>query len=141
MKRSITHEFTLPHPIERVWALLIDPVAMAKWMMPNDFQPTLGHRFEFRRAPMPALGFDGITRCEVIALEPPSHLAFTFCGGALDTVVRFRLEPAGEGTRLRFEHSGFDLDDPRQGFSFDAMNGGWAKLGASLDALLAGGEG
>jgi len=37
---------------------------MADWLMPNDFQPRLGHKFQFRTKPAP--GFDGIVNCEVV---------------------------------------------------------------------------
>lgn len=70
---------------------------MKQWMMPNDFQPKLGHRFTFRRPPIPQLNFDGISHCEVTVLELPERLEFTFVGGGLDTVVRFRLVPQGRG--------------------------------------------
>src|SRR6185295_15938453 len=52
-------------------------------------------------------GFSGIVDCEVVELMPPKTLAFTWKGGGIDTVVRFTLEPVPEGTRLRFEHTGF----------------------------------
>ena len=137
MTESIRYEFHLKHPPAKVWAAITSSEQMAKWLMPNDFAPVLGHRFTFRRDPMPALNFDGISHCEVIALEPPRQLAFTLRGGALDTKVTFELEPEAGGTLLRFEHSGFDLADPRQEFSFKAMGGGWAKLGDTLDGLIA----
>jgi uncharacterized protein YndB with AHSA1/START domain len=78
---------------------------MADWLMPNDFQPRLGHKFQFRTKPAP--GFDGIVNCEVVELDPPRTLAYTWRGGGIDTLVRFVLEPAPEGTRLKFEHTGF----------------------------------
>lgn len=137
MKRSIAFEFEFAHPPERVWLLLTSSEAMAKWLMPNDFRPVLGHRFTLQREPLPELAFDGVTRCEVITLKPARELAFTFCGGVLDTIVSFRLERTESGTRLYFEHSGFDIDDPRQAFAFQAMSGGWAKLGSTFEALLA----
>ena len=74
--------------------------------MPNTFEPRVGHRFEFRTKPAP--GFDGIVRSQVIALDPPRTLAFTWTGGGIDTVVRFELEAIGTGTRLRLTHSGFE---------------------------------
>lgn len=138
MTASITHETYLPYPPERVWQALTDKDAIARWLMPNDFEPVLGHHFTFRTNPMPALGFDGICRCEVTALEPPCLLAFTWVGGALDTLVTFRLAPEGEGTRLYFEHSSFDLDDPRQAGSYRGLSGGWKSLGKGLGAVIGG---
>lgn len=109
---------------------------MKQWMMPNDFQPKLGHRFTFRRPPIPQLNFDGISHCEVTVLEPPERLEFTFVGGGLDTVVRFRLVPQGQGTHLFFEHAGFDTDHPAQKFAFQNMSGGWKDLGDKLDRVV-----
>lgn len=31
----------------------------------NDFEPRIGHRFQFRTEPAP--GFDGVVNCEVLA--------------------------------------------------------------------------
>jgi hypothetical protein len=52
--------------------------------------------------------------------------------------VSFRLEPDGEGTRVLFEHSGFDLS---QGWSDQAIRGaefGWANMLKQLPAVAAG---
>lgn len=137
MTSSIRYALQLKHPPERVWKAITTSESMAQWLMPNDFEPRLGHAFTFRRAPMPALNFDGITHCVVTVLDPPRHLAFTFKGGALDTVISFKLSPSATGTLLDFEHSGFDLGDPRQKFSYEAMGGGWAKLGEGIEKVIA----
>lgn len=136
MTTAITHEFSLPYPPERVWRALTDQDELARWLMPNDFAPVLGHHFTFRTNPMPALGFDGICHCEVTTLEPPHLLAYTWIGGALDTLVTFRLEPEGDGTRLFFEHSGFDLADQRQAGSYRGLGGGWKSLDQGLRRVI-----
>ena len=78
---------------------------MAEWLMPNDFEPRLGHRFTFRTDPRP--GFDGIVHCEVTELEPPRRLAFSWVGGQIRTMLTIGLEPAPGGTRLTLDHTGF----------------------------------
>lgn len=65
MTTSLRIEKTYPHPRARVWRALVDPELLARWLMPNDFAPRVGHRFTFRTEPGP--GFDGIVRCEVLA--------------------------------------------------------------------------
>jgi len=105
MKRDITIERHYPHRPDAIWRSLANREAMAEWLMPNTFEPRVGHRFEFRARPAP--GFDGIVRSQVITLDPPRTLAFTWTGGGIDTVVRFELEAVGAGTRLRLTHSGF----------------------------------
>lgn len=129
---SITQEIYFSHAPERVWQALTSSVEIAKWLMPNDFEPRLGHHFTFRTNPMPALNFDGVCHCEVTAFDPPRLLAYTWVGGALDTLVTYRLEPEGDGTRLRFEHSGFDLDDPMQQGSYRGLQGWKQGLDSSL---------
>lgn len=105
MKRDLLFEMTYAFPPERVWRALTDPVAIEDWLMPNDFRPVPGHRFQFRTQPRP--GFDGIVDCEVIEIDPPRRLAYSWRGGGLDTIVSFTLEGCAEGTRLRLEHTGF----------------------------------
>jgi uncharacterized protein YndB with AHSA1/START domain len=103
--RKITREVVYPFPPERVWLALTDPGLLAQWLMPNDFAPRVGHTFTFRTDPAP--GFDGVVRCEVLEVEAPRRLSYTWRGGPIDTVVSFTLEPVPEGTRLRMEQSGF----------------------------------
>ncbi|GAB3975017.1 hypothetical protein GCM10029978_058060 [Actinoallomurus acanthiterrae] len=43
----------LLHPPARVWRALTDPDLMARWLMPNDFKPAIGHAFTFRADPIP----------------------------------------------------------------------------------------
>jgi uncharacterized protein YndB with AHSA1/START domain len=105
MKRDLRFEVTYPHPIEKVWGAITDSKAIAEWLMPNDFQPKLGHKFMFNSKPQP--GWDGKTYCEVIELDPPRRLAYTWRGGPIDTVLRITLEPVTQGTRLVLEHTGF----------------------------------
>ncbi len=103
--QSVVVEAVYPHPQELVWTALTDPQALEQWLMPNDFEPKLGHTFMFRTKPAP--GFDGIVRCRVTELVPPRRLAYTWRGGGIETVVIWTLEPVATGTRLRLEHSGF----------------------------------
>ena len=105
MKRDLKFEAEYPHPPEKVWRALTDSKAIAQWLMPNDFEPRLGHKFMFTSTPQP--GWDGKTYCEVIELDPPRTLAYTWRGGPIDTVVRWRLEPTAAGTRITLEHTGF----------------------------------
>ena len=74
----------LPQPPGRVWQALTDSALLARWLMPNDFRPAVGHQFTFRTEPVPQHGFDGIVQCEVLALEPlyPSYPATIQASGA-----------------------------------------------------------
>ena len=61
--RSIVVERLMPHPPERIWRALTQAPLIAEWLMQNDFQPVVGHRFNFRAAPIH--GWNGVTvaRC------------------------------------------------------------------------------
>lgn len=105
MTRDLHFERTYPHPPELVWAALTTAEALSEWLMPNDFQPVVGHRFQFRTKPAP--GFDGTVQCEVLELVPPKRLVFTWAGGGIDTRLIWTLEPVAGGTRLTLDHKGF----------------------------------
>lgn len=140
MTKTIHKEIQISQPREDVWRALTESAALAEWMFPNDFAPQVGHQFSFRVPPNPKVGFDGmVVRCEVLECDPPNRLAFTWsAGGVGDTQVCFRLEPDGEGTRLFFEHSGFDHS---QGWGDQAIQGaefGWAKMLKQLPVVSAG---
>ena len=107
MKADIDVTAEYPHPVERVWAALTASEALAAWLMPNDFQPVIGHRFTFRTKPAP--GFDGIVRCQVLELDPPRRMVWSWAGGNIDTTVTFTLAEAGQArTTLRMHQVGFD---------------------------------
>jgi uncharacterized protein YndB with AHSA1/START domain len=131
----------LPYPPERVWRALTDRDRLARWLMPNDFQPIVGHRFTFRTDPVPDVGFDGVVQCEVLALEPAELLRISWAGGAgLDTTVTWRLVPEGKGTRLFLDHAGFDPDHPTQQLARRMMGSGWGShVWHRLEAELAAG--
>ena len=112
-------------PVQRVWQALTDPDLLARWLMPNDFKPVVGHQFTFRTEPVPQHGFDGIVYCQVLALDPPQLLRISWRGGTLDTTVTWRLVPEGTGTRLLITHDGFDDTDPAQQAAMKILGGGW----------------
>ena len=87
-------------------------------------------RHTFRVPPNPEAGFDGIiVHCEVLECEPPSRLAYSWSAGSIvDTQVSYRLEPEGDGTRVFFEHSGFDMSQPWGEQAFREAEFGWVKM-------------
>jgi uncharacterized protein YndB with AHSA1/START domain len=129
----------LAHPPARVWRALTDPGLLARWLMPNDFRPAVGHAFTFRTDPRPAAGFDGIVHCQVLAIEPERLLRISWRGGPLDTTVTWTLVPEGRGTRLFLVHDGFDPGDPGQQLTRRILGQGWrSNVLAALQAALAG---
>jgi uncharacterized protein YndB with AHSA1/START domain len=141
MTNSIQREIFIPRPRADVWRALTDSTALAEWMFPNDFVPRVGHHFTFHVPPNPKVGFEGlVVRCEVLECEPPSRLVFSWSAGGPvdDTRVSFRLEPEGHGTRVLFEHSGFDVSMPHGERALRGAEFGWAKMLKQLQAVVAG---
>jgi uncharacterized protein YndB with AHSA1/START domain len=138
MTESIRKEIVFPQSREDVWRALTDSAALADWLMPNDFEPRVGHRFTFRTQPNPQVGFDGIVHCEVLECAPPNQLAYSWAGGGIDTQVSYQLEPEGEGTRLFFEQSGFDLSQPWGDAALRGADAGWTRFLERLAGVVAG---
>ncbi|HVZ39895.1 MAG TPA: SRPBCC domain-containing protein [Candidatus Kapabacteria bacterium] len=106
MKRELVFERTYPHPPSLVWRALTEKEALGEWLMENDFEPRVGHRFTFRTKPAP--GFDGIVQCEVLEIVEQKRLVYSWKGGPIDTVITFTLEEAERGTKLHVRQTGFD---------------------------------
>ncbi len=135
---SIVHEIIYPSPIWTVWKALTTAEALAQWLMPNDFVAQVGHRFTFHTKPQH--GWDGIVECQVVELDAPHTLAYTWRGGPqLNTLVTFTLEALEGQTKLRLEHSGFAAGGPAGLSIRDLLGSGWGSklLRERLPALLA----
>jgi uncharacterized protein YndB with AHSA1/START domain len=145
---SIKVDQFFPHPPELVWRVLTDSELMARWLMPNDFKPEAGHAFTFRGKPVPGADFSGTGASEVLTVEVPTLLRITWRDAAKpdgpETIVTWRLEAEGRGTRMFLEHSGFDQEDTLAQSMRRIMNGGWRGIvltgfGSVLDEIAAAG--
>jgi uncharacterized protein YndB with AHSA1/START domain len=102
-----------PHPPAKVWRAVTDPALVPLWSStgqggrPVGFSPVVGTRFKLVAKPMP--GWGGVVECEVLEVREPSLLRYSWTGDEGDdvTVVTYRLEPHGGGTRFTFDHTGF----------------------------------
>ena len=127
---------TYPHPPAIVWHALTTRERIAEWLMPNDFSPAVGTRFDLRARPMP--GWDGVIHCEVLELDAPRRMVWSWRGSNMKapTRVTFTLDAVGGATRLTLEHAGFR---GLGGFLLGRMHGaGWGGkfLGRQLRELL-----
>ena len=130
--RSVIVERELPHPPEKLWRALTQPHLISEWLMKNDFQPVLDHRFSFRMEPQG--GWDGVIDCQVLAVEPNRTLSYTWGSLGLGTVVTWTLTPTAAGTHLRMEQSGFPMDRPQ---NYQGAQYGWRNFFAKLEQVLA----
>ena len=130
---SISFEFDLQHPPEKVWRALTDPALLSEWLLPAiGFKLEPGAEFMFKTQPYP--GWDGTVNCQLVEIEPQRKLSYKWTVPFLDTVVTFSLAPTGSGTRLSLVQSGFKSDQKRE---FGGARYGWNMMGGKLVDLLA----
>ena len=102
-----------PYPLVTVWRAITDPALVPLWTStgrggrPEGFKPEAGTRFRLIGKPFP--GWDGIVRCEVLAVREPTLLSYDWRNKEADqpTVVTNLLAEIPGGTRLTWEHTGF----------------------------------
>jgi uncharacterized protein YndB with AHSA1/START domain len=129
---SISFEFDLHHPPEKVWRALTEPALLAEWLLPViGFELEPGAAFMFKTQAYP--GWDGTVACQVVEIEANRKLVYTWTVPFLDTVVTFELTPTEPGTRLSIVQSGFKPDQKRE---FGGARYGWKMMGGKLVELL-----
>src|SRR5262245_11320120 len=103
---TLVIERVFPHSPEKLWRALTESSLLAQWMMKKDFEPVVGHRFQFRADPMPS--WNGVIDCKVLVVDPPLRLCYIWSpsAGGPQMVVLLTLTPAHGGTQLRMEQSG-----------------------------------
>ena len=104
MLKSLNLDVVYPHQPQRVWEVLTDSRALAAWLMENNFEPRVGHRFQFKHTTLP--GTDLTIECEVIELDEPRLISYTWKDNLMcqPSIVTWILEPVEDGTRLRLQH-------------------------------------
>lgn len=126
-KQTVVVERELPHPPEKVWRALTQPHLIKEWLMQNDFEPLVDHRFTLR-------GDWGNVDCRVREIEPNTALSYSWDAMGLESVVTWALIPTSTGTRLRMEQSGF-RDDQEQ--AFQGAKFGWKQFFDKMEKMLA----
>ncbi|HET7274096.1 MAG TPA: SRPBCC domain-containing protein [Longimicrobiaceae bacterium] len=137
MSETVKLDFEIQSPIARVWEALTDSATLSKWMMfkTNDFEPVVGHTFQFRDAP----GYDGIIDGEVTMVDEPNRLSYTWTAPGQDgephsTLVTWSLSVGDGGvTKLHLEQSGFRSGAKQE---IGGAKYGWMSMVEQLQTLL-----
>jgi uncharacterized protein YndB with AHSA1/START domain len=135
-QRTVVVERRMPHTLDKVWRALTQAPLLEDWLMANDFEPRVGHRFTFHMPPMD--GWNGVTDCEVLTVVPNAELSYTWnASGAeaatgIRTVVKWTLEPVADGVLVRMEQSGFRPQDQR---NFMGAKYGWERNLGELERV------
>ena len=131
--RSLVIEKELPHPPEKIWRALTQGPLIKEWLMDNDLQPVVGHRFNFRSTPMP--NWNGVIDCEVLVVEPQKKLSYSWGALGMGSVVEWTLEQKEGGTLLRMEQSGFASDQDK---AYKGAKYGWTNFIGKMEQVVAG---
>jgi uncharacterized protein YndB with AHSA1/START domain len=110
---------------DRVWEALTDPEALAGWLAPAEIDLRVGGSVVFKFE-------DGDERGTITELRAPEVIAYTWNEGATDSLVRFKLEADGDGTRLTLRHT-FEGE-----VDLSSYGGGWHHHLEQLIAQMAG---
>jgi len=131
--RTLVVEKEMPYPPEKIWRALTQAPLIEAWLMSNDFQPVIGHKFTLRTKPMP--NWSGIIDCEVLVVEPNSRLSYGWESMGLKSVVAWILTPTKSGTHVRMEQSGFRSEEDA---SYKGASYGWQKFIGGLERVVEG---
>lgn len=131
--RTVIVERDIAHPPEKLWRALTQPHLIEEWLMKNDFNAVVGHKFNLRGE------WGGVLDCEVLTVEPGRKLSYTWnfkhddAAYDLQSTVTFTLTPTGTGTHLRMEQVGFRPDQKQ---ALGGAKHGWDKFFTNLEQLL-----
>jgi uncharacterized protein YndB with AHSA1/START domain len=126
--RTLVIEREIPHSPEKIWRALTEGPLIEEWLMKNDFQPVVGHRFNLRAD-------WGAVDCQVLAVEPNKTLSYTWAAYGLESVVTWTLTPTSTGTHLRMEHSGFRSEEDA---AYKGATYGWQGFIGNLERVVGG---
>jgi uncharacterized protein YndB with AHSA1/START domain len=108
-RSTIRFERRLAHPIERVWEAITDPAQVIRWWGKLDSDMAEGGKFSLLWLNEGDEGENSGFRGTLTEFDPPRVLETRGVWGAegeawgeTATLLRFELEPQGEGTILRF---------------------------------------
>jgi uncharacterized protein YndB with AHSA1/START domain len=114
---------------ERVWEVLTREGLVEQWLGCMGYKAEIGTIFYMQQDAAKRASGDtsGATHCELLALDPPRHMVFSWYYPDMPkTEVLITLEAAGAGTRVALVHTGWDQYDGDQIKTIrDALAGGW----------------
>jgi uncharacterized protein YndB with AHSA1/START domain len=97
---------------ERVWRALTEPDELAAWLAPAEIELRVGGRVVLKFEDREHSG-------RITELREPELLAYTWDEARTASVVRIKLEPEADGTRLTLRHT-FELEA-----DLSSYGGGW----------------
>ncbi|GKU78925.1 SRPBCC domain-containing protein [Paenibacillus sp. L3-i20] len=130
MSLALSLDFQYTASIEKAWSALTDSSKLAKWIAENDFKPEVGHRFQFRH--QPSEYWDGIVDGEVLTVEAPNRLSYSWATGDERHTVTWTLQDIGDGkVNLHLDQTGFSNVQGLEGARY-----GWSNWFGGFESVL-----
>lgn len=138
MSHILTLDFEYSTSIDKLWSALTNSSKLAKWVinihsgqaMENNFVPLVGHQFKF--VTEPTEWWDGVVHGEVLIVDEPHTLSYTWASGGESHVVTWTLQDLGDGkVNLHLEQSGISNEQALNGAKY-----GWGKWCDELRKIL-----
>ncbi|MFY0599632.1 MAG: SRPBCC domain-containing protein [Cyclobacteriaceae bacterium] len=119
-------------PIQEVWEIVTNQKYLTQWLMPGNFEPTVGKEYRFDCEPdddCPDYVFG-----EVLSVNEPSEIRFTWKSSHIcnTTIVSFILEETEGEVVFKIEHEGFVEQDTA---TYKQHIEGWAHHQSSIEKL------
>jgi uncharacterized protein YndB with AHSA1/START domain len=103
---TMTFERRLAFPVDAVWAALTQPEQRARWFGPTTIDAREGGTIEMTAEGPPVSPEQRHMTGRILVWDPPRVFAHEWRQSIIgDTVVRYELEPDGDGTLLRLSHA------------------------------------
>ena len=130
MIEDIRHGIDIEASVERVWQVLTGEGLVERWLGCLGYRAEPGQIFYMQPDPAKRAAGDtqGATHCELLTLEPPRLMAFSwYFPDTPRTRVEIRVSPSGAGSRVELVHGGWDQFDEAQIKGIrDMLDGGWS---------------
>ncbi|CAG9621294.1 SRPBCC family protein [Sutcliffiella rhizosphaerae] len=124
---NLSLDFEFKSSVNKVWNALTHSETLALWVMENNFKPIVGYKCQFQNR---EIGL--VVKSEVLVVDEPNTLSYTWIGGPIDTIVTWTLKQEGDITHLHLDHTGFEAENQ----AFHGAKYGWANMVDTLTNML-----
>jgi uncharacterized protein YndB with AHSA1/START domain len=137
---SVLRELEIDASPETVWEFLVDPDKATRWMgQTAELEPRAGGLYRVEVIP------GNVARGEFVEVDAPRRLVFTWGWEQGEhtmssvapgtSTIEIELVPTGDGTTLRFSHTGLPSEEAAQSHAH-----GWDHYLSRLVTVTAGGD-
>lgn len=135
MTADVALDFQYTSSVEQVWKALTESDILEQWIWANDFKPVVRHKFQFKSEPNEY--WDGIVNGEVLEVDEPHKLSYTWDSAGETTTVTWTLTAASDAkTDVHFEMTGFSEETKSTPGAIDGAVSSWTEFAEKLKTVL-----